>query len=52
MVNICKETNDNGYCIKINTDDGCFEIVFCDNLDLYWIYRYNGIHLFGGRDKG
>lgn len=38
MIEINKTEDKNGYNYKIITDDGCFNIMFGGNLDLYWSY--------------
>lgn len=42
MISINKIKTQFGDWIRINTDDGSFEIDYCGNQDLYWKYVHNG----------
>ena len=40
MISINKIKTQSGDWIRINTDDGSFEIDYCGNHDLYWKYVF------------
>jgi len=51
MVKIERHEHNFGYCFDIYTDDGCFQITFMGNLDLYWMCKYNNVDLDNDNEK-